>query len=226
MQVATGRRRWVVVLAALTIVLLGGAVTSAQASDPIVRFFGFSGDVTIDGEPVEAGAEIAAMVGDQEVGRTTVNQAGAWILDVNSEDLSGDPCLVTFVVDGLRAPEGWDCGELRLRLSLYSNGQSRDSSTTPDSQADADSDDAESSEPDDDTAQDGSQTAAGAEDDNESAEQAQEIVRPTAPRTGTGGMLDAENTTNWPRAAAITALLTCGIAVMALLMSRRTNSAE
>ena len=107
MQVSTSVQRWIAVLMALTIVLIGGVVTSAQTSDPIVRFFGFSGDVTIDGGPVEPGTVIVAMVGDEEVGRTTVNQAGAWILDVNSADLPGDSCGVTFVVDGLRAPEEW-----------------------------------------------------------------------------------------------------------------------
>ena len=82
MQVSTSVQRWIVVLAAVAIVLFGGVVTLAQASDPIVRYFGFSGDVTIDGGPVEPGTVIVAMVDDEEVGRTTVNQAGAWILDV------------------------------------------------------------------------------------------------------------------------------------------------
>ena len=133
MQVSTSVQRWIVVLTALTIVLIGGVVTSAQASDPIVRYFGFSGDVTIDGVPVEPGTVIVAMVDDEEVGRTTVNQAGAWILDVVMSDLNPDSCAVTFVVDGLRAPEEWPeegfCGELRLRLALFTDGQERDSAS-------------------------------------------------------------------------------------------------
>lgn len=235
MQVATGVQRWIVVLTAVTIVLFGGVVTSAQSSDPIVRFFGFSGDVTINGEPIGPGTTIAAMVGDEEIGSTTVNQAGAWILDLNLPDLDPDSCAVTFVVDGLRAPDEWDCGELRVRLALVREGQEPDSSDSPDSQGESEQDDAVSSQPADSSGESGSQASAEQDDGDELSterdgdkrvEQSQRIVRPGAPSTGTGGVLDAQESTNWPRAVAITALLTFGVALIALLMGGRTNSTQ
>ena len=235
MQVAAAARRWIVVWSALTIVLIGGVLTSVQASDPILRFFGFSGDITIDGEAVGPGTVIAAMVGDEEIASTTVNQAGAWILDVNSADLNGDSCGVTFAIDGLRAPQEWDCGELRLRLALVSEGGTAASS---ESAVSADQDEQDDPGVDESAAEsgDGSSQPTGAssgdgavssdEDDGQATEESQRIVRPAAPRTGTGGALDAAESTNWPRAAAITALLMFGVAVLALLMSGRTNSAD
>ena len=235
MHVATGVQRWIVVLTAVTIVLFGGVVTSAQASDPIVRFFGFSGDVTINGEPVGPGTTIAAVVGDEEIGSTTVNQAGAWILDLILSDLDPASCSVAFVVDGLRAPGEWHCGEPRVRIARVREGQEPDSSDTTASQEEGAQDDAVSSQPADANGEGGSQ--AGAEQDGGDAsstehdgdkrvEQSREIVRPGAPSTGTGGVLDTQESTNWPRAVAITALLTFGVALIALLMGGRTNSTQ
>ncbi|MXV80482.1 MAG: hypothetical protein F4X58_00695 [Chloroflexi bacterium] len=235
MQVAAGVRRWMVVLTAVTLVLFGGVVTTAQSSDPIVRFFGFSGDVTINGEPVGPGTVIAAMVGDEEIGSTTVNQAGAWILDLILSDLDPDSCSVAFVVDGLRAPEEWHCGEPRVRIALVREGQDGDSSSASDSLEESEEDESVESQPDDANGENGSQLSTEQDDGDEVStesdgdkrvEQSQKIVRPGAPSTGTGGVLDAEESTNWPRAVAITALLTFGIALVALLMGGRTNSSQ
>lgn len=234
MQVAAGARRWIVALTAVTIVLFG-VVASAQSSDPIVRFFGFSGDVTIDGAPVEPGTVIVAMFGDEEIGRTTVNQAGAWILDITLADLPADDCGVTFVVDGLLAPDKWDCGEVRLRIALVRDGKERDSGQSPVAQAESEQDDTGSAQPADASGESSSQSSAERDDADEvsterdgdkQVEQSQKIVRPRAPSTGTGGVLDSEESTNWPRAVAITALLTFGIALIALLMGGRTNSTQ
>ena len=238
MQVSTSVQRWIVVLAAVAIVLFGGVVTLAQASDPIVRYFGFSGDVTIDGVPVEPGTVIVAMVDDEEVGRTTVNQAGAWILDVVMSDLNPDSCAVTFVVDGLRAPEEWPeegfCGELRLRLALFTDGQERDSaSRSTASPGENNQVEAESSSPGEADGENGSLASAEQDDGDQmsaddegsgDADESRQIVRPSAPSTGTGGVLEHQESTNWPRAVAITALLTFGAALVALLMGRRTNN--
>ncbi|MDE2988524.1 MAG: hypothetical protein OXT70_10835 [Chloroflexota bacterium] len=234
MQVAAGVRRWIVVLTAVTIVLFG-VVASAQSSDPIVRFFGFSGDVTIDGEPVGPGTVIAATVGDEEIGSTTVNQAGAWILDIFVRDLSPDSCTMALVVDGLRAPEEWHCGEARVRLALVRDGQDAVSSSAPDSLEESEEDETVQSQPADASRESGSQGSAEQDDADESiteagedtgVEQQRNIVRPGSPSTGTGGVLDGEESTNWPRAVAITALLTFGIALVALLMGGRTNSSQ
>ena len=59
---------------------------------------------------------------------------------------------------------------------------------------------------------------------NPAPSQEREIVRPAPPSTGTGGVLAAEQSTNWPRAAAITALLMLAISVLALAISWRTDS--
>jgi len=235
MQVAAVVRRWIVVLTPVSLVLFGGIVASAQSSDPIVRFFGFSGDVTINGEPVGPGTTIAAMVGDEEIGSTAVNQAGAWILDIYVSDLSPDSCTMALVVDGLRAPEEWHCGEARVRLALVRDGQDGDSSSAPDSLEESEEDETVQSQPADANGESGSQASAEQDDADESTteagedtgvEQSQNIVRPGAPSTGTGGVLHAEESTNWPRAVAITALLTFGIALVALLMGGRTNSSQ
>lgn len=226
MQVASGRRRWIAVLAVVSGVLFAGVFVSVQATDPVVRFFGFMGDVTIDGEPVQPGTRIVAMVDDIEVGSAKVNQSGAWILDVSTADLGGDPCAVTFVVDGLRAPEEWDCSKLRLRLALVSEGKQPDAA----GQADASPEDGDAPEPDESDDQSGDSGAIAADEQTSSADepaettrQDQNIVRPASPRTGTGGVLGAEASTNWPRAAAITALVTLGVAMLALLVSRRSD---
>jgi hypothetical protein len=230
MGVASGRRQWLALLAVVSVVLFGDVFASAQASDPVFRFFGFKGDVTIDGEPLAPGTEIVAIVNDEEVGRATVNQSGAWILDVSRSDLDEASCGVTFVVDGLSAPEKWDCSNLRLRLALFSDGEQRDSAELIDEQAGEGEQDATKSGEEGD-ANDATGAASDAEltssddDSDETAQQEQGIVRPAAPRTGTGGVLDADESTNWPRAAAITALVTLGVAVVALLMGWRSDGA-
>ncbi|MYG90166.1 MAG: hypothetical protein F4188_01375 [Chloroflexi bacterium] len=175
------------------------------------------------------------MVGDEEIGSTTVNQAGAWILDIYVHDLGPDSCTMALVVDGLRAPDEWHCGEARVRLALVRDGQDGDSSSAPDSLEESEEDEAVQSQPADANGESGSQASAEQDDADESTteteedtgvEQSRNIVRPGAPSTGTGGVLDAEESTNWPRAVAITALLTFGIALIALLMGGRTNSTQ
>ena len=213
MQLARGWRRLAVVLATLTLALLGLHSVGAQDSDAH-RFFGFAGDVTIDDQPLAQGSVIIAMVNDNEIGRTSVNQAGAWILDVDSKDFKNSPCNVTFVFDGHHVDPGWQTCELRVRLAI----------TTPGGEPAQQSDDtaAETAE-----SQSAESTSAevDAEDDQEPASaQDQEIVRPAPPRTGTGGLTPAEQPTNWPRAAAITAVLMFGLALVALMISRRTDS--
>ncbi|MDE2966881.1 MAG: hypothetical protein OXS30_05260 [Chloroflexota bacterium] len=230
MRVAIGWRRWIVVLAALSVALLGGAIAQAQ-SDPTHRFFGFYGDVTIDDNPLEPGALIVATIGEEEIGRATVNQAGAWILDVDPSHFEAGSCSLTFVVDGLRSDQEWDTCPLRVRLALYSDGQERESSGSPDAVADSgEQDDPASNESAiqaDQAAAEGEEPSGDQMADDEAAdseEQEREIVRPAAPRTGTGGLFATEDSTNWPRAAAITALLIFGIAIMALLIGRGTDS--
>ena len=222
MQLAPGWRRLAVASATLMLVLLGIVSVSAQDSNTH-RFFGFSGDVTIDDQPLAEGAEIVAMVDDVEIGRTKVNRAGAWILDVNSNDLKDSPCNVTFVFDGHHVDPGWDTCELRVRLAVTTpnGGQAQQAQPTEDSSeasADADEQEAQAAQTD------GAQLASDDDDTEPGSSQEREIVRPAAPATGTGGVLAAEQSTNWPRAAAITALLMLAISVLALVISWRTDS--
>ena len=232
MQVATGMRRPVTVLIAVSLAVLSVLVVTLTASaqeSAAHRFFGFSGDVTIDGEPLLPGDEIFGFKDGVEIGRSTVNSAGAWILDVDGSLLDAGPCEVTFVVRGLSTHQSWDTCPLRVRLALVRPSGSADSGTqTANGSAGgaADNGSSTSSEGASD-ALEGDETDSLAGDDEQGAQslQEREIVRPAAPRTGTGGALGVGEDTNWPRAAAVTALLTFAFAVVALLIARRTDGA-
>ena len=219
MQLARGWRRLAVVSATLTLALLGIVSVGAQDSNTH-RFFGFSGDVTIDDQPLAEGAEIVAMVDDVEIGRAKVNRAGAWILDVSTNDLKDSPCNVTFVFDGYRVDPGWDVCELRVRLAVTTpdGAQAQQTEDSSDASADADEREAQAAQTD------GAQLTSDDDDTEPGSSQEREIVRPAPPATGTGGVLAAEQSTNWPRAAAITALLMLAISVLALVISWRTDS--
>jgi hypothetical protein len=232
MQVANGRRRSIVVLVTVLIGLFGGAIASAQGTNAAHRFFGFQGDITINGDPIAAGIEIVALVEDEEVGRTTVNQAGAWILDVAASHFTDGSCQVTFIVDGLQVDLDWETCELRVRLSLVTDRQSDESGPASQVSAEPDAqDDSESSLTGE--AEDGAAGGANSDDRMEegdepgqsasSQQDERAIVRPAVPRTGLGGLVTTESSTNWPRAAAITALLTFGAGVAALLIGRRSD---
>ncbi len=219
MQLALGWRRLAVAAATLTVALWACASVTAQDSNTH-RFFGFSGDVTIDDQPLAPGAVIVAMVDDIEIGRTNVNQAGAWILDVNAKDFSNTPCNVTFVFDTHHVDPGWDTCELRVRLAVTTPGGAQTQQTEDSSGASNVTDEqaAESAQINGDELESEDN---GAQSD---ASQERQIVRPAPPRTGTGGILPADQPTNWPRAAAITALLMFGLSLAALVISRRTDS--
>ncbi len=234
MQVASGWRRSAVVLTALLVVLAAGVSVTAQ-DNPIHRFFGFSGDITIDGEPLQPGNEIVAVQDGAEIGRATVNPAGAWIMDVDAALLDGGPCDVTFIIAGLQTDQDWDTCSLRVRLTLFSPpgstaSESRSDNSSGGSGGSSAGNARDSSTPGNpaERAADGADADGSIEDGDEAdpqSSQGQQIVRPAAPRTGSGGVLGSEGSTNWPRAAAITALLTLAVASVALLMSRRTDSA-
>lgn len=193
-HVAPSSRRLVAAVAALLIVLIGWSAVGAQDA-PMYRFFGFAGDVTVDGEPIAPGTVIAASINGEEVGRSEVNAAGAWVLDVDSDDFDEATCNIVFEVEGLRARQPSDNCSLRVRLAFSSD------------------------EP----------TGAGVADDagsvdDEELTQAGPVVRPEPPRTGSGGLAEDGAAGGWPRTAAITAVLTLGAALVALLISRRSDN--
>ncbi len=78
--------------AALTALLVGGIAMAQQL--PPHTFYGFEGDVTIDGENAPAGTEILASTGDS----ATIDEDGSWSLEV-----AGDSENVSFTVAGLAA---------------------------------------------------------------------------------------------------------------------------
>ena len=218
MQIALGWRRFAgVVLATLTLALVGIGSVDAQDSNT-QRFFGFSGDVTIDGQPLAQGAEIVATVNGIEIGRTNVNQAGAWILDVSSDDYTNSPCNISFVFDGHQVDPGWQTCELRVRLAVTTPGGAQAQSAQDSSAAGAGTDEEEAEA-------NGDQLMEEDDESEPASSEERQIVRPAPPRTGTGGILPAEQSTNWPSAAAITALVMFGLALAALVISRRTDSA-
>lgn len=195
--IARTARRLIAVGLVTLIALAGSTVISAQ-DDSMYRFFGFAGDVTIDGEPLEPGAVIVATVDGVEVGRAEVNAAGAFVLDVNSDDFDEATCNIVFEVNGLQGRQSGDDCSLRLRLALSSDDAGETEMAGEDELA--------------------------AED--EELEQAGPIVRPGTPRTGSGGLAETESATSWPRTAAITAVLTLFAAIAALVLSRRSDGAH
>lgn len=244
MQVAMARRLVSAMVAGLTLLLVGWASVAAQ--DPEVhRFFGFLGDVTVDGEPVGPGSRIKALLGDEVVGETVVNAAGAWILDVNRDVFGGSNCDVTFVINDLRAETAWETCTMRVRLALISptaptmtasaadnvgatgdrSGAADQSGVSSTESAAATESDRAAEETEDQTAGEmEEETAEGGENGEDGTlVQSEELVRPKPPATGTGGIDDAGEHTNWPRAAAVTAALTLVAALAALLISRRTD---
>lgn len=227
MQVAMARRRLAAVLVALSIVAVGWSAAGAQ--DPEVhRFFGFLGDITIDGEPVGPGSTIAALVNGEVVAETVVNSAGAWILDVETAAFGDGDCNLTFVVNELQAEEAWDTCAMRVRLALITPGGSTTTEPESDPPVSATAD-----QPDDSSAESAADAATDvaedeleeeiAEEDDDAPAQAEELVRPRTPLTGSGGILEEGGSTDWARAAAVTAALTLIAALAALLISRRTD---
>ena len=228
MQFVRAWRRAAAVVVALLI--LGAGWSAAAAQDPEVhRFFGFLGDVTIDGDPVGPGSTIAALVDDEVVGETTVNAAGAWILDIDAALFDGGDCNITFVVNDLRAETAWDTCTMRVRLALASpveqaapDSEPEAASTTEADQSEASSEES-ASDAESEVAEDMMEEEQEAEEDDGALVQSEELVRPNTPRTGSGGILDEGGSANWARTAAVTAALTLVAAIAALLLSRRTD---
>ena len=228
MQVAMARRRLAAVLVALSIVAVGWSSVGAQ--DPEVhRFFGFLSDITIDGEPVGPGSTIAALVDGEVVADTVVNSAGAWILDVETEVFGGGDCNLTFVVNDLQAEEAWDTCTMRVRLALMSPAGSITTEPESDAPVSASADQPDDSsgesaaETESDVGRDEAEEDIAEEEDDATPAQAEELVRPRTPLTGSGGILEEVGSTDWARAAAVTAALTLIAALAALLISRRTD---
>lgn len=219
MQVALAWRRTAAAL--LVVVIIGVGWVSATAQDsPTHRFFGFLGDVTIDGEAIGPGSTIVARVNGEVVGEAVVNIAGAWILDVDAAVFEGGNCSIVFEVNGIVADMAWETCMLRVRLALTTSegAASESDSAASSTAADESGDGAEPGSADD--AMEGELEEEG---EDGALVQSEQLVRPNSPRTGTGGIFEEGGSTNWTRAAAITAVLTLVVAVAALLMSRRTD---
>ena len=202
MQVTTGRR-WFVVLALVGAALLASTIASAQDPEDVHRFFGFQGDITIDGQSIGVGAEIVAMVGSEEIGRTAVNPANSWIIDVDAAHIES-PCPVSFVVDGVRVDPDWEYCPSRVRLELGSSTEEAAVSEVESEQATDDASEAE----EDTLAADDEEDVMEAGDENDSLKDADEngemeavdedggstseqaVTTPAAaPQTGSGGLL-------------------------------------
>ena len=206
MQVAMAGRRIAAVLVALSIVAVGWSSIGAQ--DPEVhRFFGFLGDITIDGEPVGPGSTIAALVDDEVVAETVVNAAGAWILDVETAVFGGGDCNLTFVVNDLRAETAWETCTMRVRLALTSpEGATTTSVSESDAPAStaADQSDDSATEP----AADAEPDAAEDELEEEIAEARKTTTARLSPRNSCGpGRPSPEAAASWKRSEARTGLV-------------------
>ena len=222
MQFVRAWRRAAAVVAAL-LILWGGWSAAAAQDTEVHRFFGFLGDITIDGDPIGPGSTIVALVDGDVAGETTVNAAGAWILDIDAAVFDGGDCNITFVVNDLRAETAWDTCTMRVRLALLSPVEQAAPDSESDAASSASADQSEASSTESKVAEDDKEEEMEEEGDNGTLVQSEELVRPNTPRTGTGGILDKGGSANWARTAAVTAALTLAAALAALLISRRTD---
>jgi hypothetical protein len=103
-----------VLLAAVAALLSSLMVTSVSAQPPTPpnRFFG---NVTLDGKPAPAGANVTATIGGNICGQTTVKSDSTYVLDVLSSNQTPgcgtDGASVSFTVAGNSAGSGtWTSG--------------------------------------------------------------------------------------------------------------------
>lgn len=108
----------ILIIAASALLLGIPAVASAQPVAP----HRFSGEASIDGQTVSAGAEVAAFANGQRIASATVtDDSGAYTLLV--AEPSGSR-TITFQVDGLYARETatWTQGEITYPFNLNAGG--------------------------------------------------------------------------------------------------------
>ncbi|MYE06905.1 MAG: hypothetical protein F4Y04_06760 [Chloroflexi bacterium] len=189
------------------------------------QFFGYARDITIDGEPLQEGDSITPILNGEPIKSALIPANGFFVSF--KHDVTRPPigeCKVVFLIESRRHdqpivtdeftyPKG--CGDIQVRLAistLDSGSEDAVDQAEPESVTQEESADVMQSEPED------SEQAEAAEDQSVTEPQ-----RPKTPRTGTGGFVDEGGTGNWPRAAAITATLTLLVALIALLVSRRTD---
>ncbi len=149
------RRKLSMLALGLAIVLCAAVISlnsaDAQDSPPPHRFFGFAGDVTIDGVALTEGTVIVAMIDGAEASRGTVSSTGSWFLDIPISDKKENPCNVSLVIGGIAVQGTWDKCPMRVQLALSSppdddadlleNGSSDDMMEDTDSMADEDDSD-------------------------------------------------------------------------------------
>ena len=239
MHVATqlfGRQSWrrLSLLAVGLAVTLSAAVISMNSADAQTTtthsFYGFGGDITIDGQPLPTGTEIAAIIGDEVVASALVSESGSWIIEVPTSDIEEQPCNVLLVVNGFEAGQTWETCPMRVMLELSSGADGDADMLETASSDDMMEDDSDSMMEDDDMMEDDSddmmENDGMMEEDDDGmmdGDEQTEAVTPTAPGTGTGGLLSSDEANRWPIAVAITALLTFGVAALSQLISRRTD---
>ena len=106
------------------------AIVSAQGlPDPPNRFFG---TVTIDGSPAPVGARVEALVGDNVVADTTVNNQRRYLLEVDEQPRNTE---ISFRVNGFNADQTstWEIGSnTQLNLTASSTAaQPTEAAPTP-----------------------------------------------------------------------------------------------
>ena len=135
MHVATGVQRWIVVLTAVTIVLFGGVVTVGPGVRSDCAFS--SGSAAMSRSMANRLGRAPPLRRWSATKRSAVPRS---IRPAPGSSISFSPTSIQtpvpwrFVVDGLRAPEEWHCGEPRVRIALVREGQEPDSSDTTASQ--------------------------------------------------------------------------------------------
>ena len=246
----THRSKWrqVLGLAAGLIALFAIGGSALAQPLPEFRFYGFSGSVTIDGEPAPAGTVIVASADGEELARGTVSENGAWWVDVKYAAEG-----VSFSVNGIEAEGVYDAdrpsGSQQVILAVETGAPAmgeddedmldsedslleddEDMLDSEDSLLEDDEDMLDSEEDllgtaeEEDGMKDAVDSMSGGDAEAEDTTMQSDDDDESLPVGGTGGLADESGST-WPLAAGLTALLVAGLGGAALLVSRRTGRA-
>lgn len=203
--------RLLIALAVLFAATLAASGALAQAEDPQI-IYRFTGQALIGGEPAAQGTVISATIGDQLVGTTTVDGGkGRWSMEIGAWHLRAGVCEAVFHLAG--EPAGKQTVNCQVDVLLETGGGAEAPRSAPDAAADDDHSELVSEVESTVEGEDHTSTVTVEVTAAAAHEQAEPVLQPRTPRTGTGGL---DRSSPWP--ALLGAL---GVALVGLLSLAR-----
>jgi hypothetical protein len=219
------------------------------------QFYGVARDVTIDGEPIQAGDSITPILNGESVKAAVVAENG--FFQTFKNDVTMPPigvCEVVYLVESQRHERQFltesfsyakGCGDIEVKLELFTSRQGSESGSQSEQPAEQGADETESSQASqsDDPAQSSREEASEAEEaddlmEQESSETGEQEAasvrseadsgkqRPNAPQTGTGGLNGKQPERDWQTVAGTVAVLATIISGAMLLIRRRSDQSH